>query len=368
MTSRRPRAVAGTPGTTAIGVVGGDELGRRWRQSLLGIEGIRIEHFSTSSGEDLATAFTERSLQAIVLASPESNVLALAKRALVSRCHVMMAGYGAVDSKHVLELQELARGRRLSLLFDTGGFADEGIEFARRMTRGDEPIWRRRYLRALRCETSEVSLDAVGLDAMSRLLALCDGLPVKVSALATRFDAESGIDGAATVALGFEGDFLARLDVSLMEAERRDEITMACEGRTALVERANGHSAVQIATSASRDARHALTIEVVSPGGADRLQEAAAEFVATVRKRTHASNTRDIAGAALVWETARASMARGGDSLPLPSNHPLIATSRPSLQVIEGGGHTTETAAPRLRVLQGGRRREQSSSPPPRSA
>ena len=203
---------------------------------------------------------------------------------------------------------------------------------------------------------------------MSRALALCDGLPSRVSALGTRFDAESGSDGAATIALGFDDEFLVRLDVSVGEVERRDEMTLACAGRTVSMDRMDGHSFVRIASGGSPEARRGTMIEVVSPRTTDRMREAAVEFVAAIRDAGGASNAREVAASALIWETARASMARGGDPLALPANHPLVGKSRPSLHVIEGGGHTTDAAAPRLRVVQGGRREDTYSEPPPRSA
>jgi hypothetical protein len=285
----------------------------------------------------------------------------------------MVAAPAMIESRDLLEQHELARGRGLALLFDAAGFADEGMDFARRMTQGREPMWRKRYLRALRCEADAGSLHHIGLDAISRVMALCEGLPTQVSALSTRFDEENGSDGAATIALGFEDNFLVRLDVSLGEVERRDEITLACEGRTVTLERRDGHSGVRIAAGGSsretaRTARRGTMIEVVSPQTPDRMQEAAREFVEAVRGGNGASNAREVAGAALVWETARASMSRGGDPLALPASHPLLGTSRPSLQVIEGGGQTTEGAAPQLRVVNGGRRDDAWSEPPPRSA
>jgi hypothetical protein len=78
---------------------------------------------------------------------------------------------------------------------------------------------------------------------------------------------------------------------------------------------------------------------------------AAEAFVTAVRARdVTASNARSFATAALVFETARESVARWGEPVALPQSEPAI-TARPELRVIHGGGHRIDTAAPDLRLV-----------------
>ncbi len=349
---------------TTLAVVGAGDLAQSWARALRSIDGIEIRRFLTASDEDLHIALTEQEVDAVVFALRDGDASAAAKTAILSRCHVLVAGSLGLGSRQLLSLDELARGRNATLVFDACGYADEAVAFARRMMRGEVPVWRSKYVRAFQNSPAAVSIDQLALTALGRVLALCDGLPEKVSALAIRTEDETGAAEAATIALGFEGGFLVRLDISLVEAEPRDDLIIACQGRTVALD---GQHEPNLGVITAPHPR-ALTIEHPLASSGDPVVASAEAFVASIREGARESNAREMAAATLVWEVARDSMASGGDPLPLPINHPLSTRQRPTLHVIEGGGNPSasdvEIPRPRLRLVQGGRHAIEESEPP----
>jgi hypothetical protein len=168
-----------------------------------------------------------------------------------------------------------------------------------------------------------------------------------VSAIAPRIDDESGPGDAALVTLAFDGGPAARVDVSFIEPGLRQEIVIACDGRSVVLDAFDARAPLQIQASArhrgpQRDAAQwaeTVSEHPVAETGS-RIARAAETFVAAVRKGdAAATNARDVATAAQVWETARASIERGGEMLALTPSSPLARAVRPALQLIEGGGH-----------------------------
>ena len=298
---------------------------------------------------------------------------AMVKRAVIARKHVLVAT-GIADSHQLILLDELARNRECVLLFDACGLADEALDAVRATVRDEHPIRRPRYIRAHRSVPGATALEGSALDAVSRVLTLTGGLPAYVGALAPRFDDEDEDPSLVGITLRFESGLVARLDVISMEPEAEDTITIMCEGRTTVVDSDNAVAPVRVLSATRRgDAERtggpaSLKSEQLAIAPGSREERVASAFVEAVRSRQPLCNARELASAALVWETAMASLARGGEMIALSSTHPLIAVSRPQLQVIQGGGNTVESASvPRLRLVQGGRRSE-SVAPPPRSA
>lgn len=355
---------------TTVAVVGAGDLAQAWARALRSVDGVETCRFLSSADEELQTALSEHHIDAAVFALRDGDASIAVKQAILSRRHVLVAGTLGLGSRQLLLLEELARGRGVSFVFDACGYADAAIAFARRMMRGETPIWRAKYLRGQRIDPNAGSLDHLAITTISRTLSLCAALPESVSALSTRSDAVAGAAESATIALGFEGGFLARIDVSLVEAQERDELTIACEGRTVLL--GTGHHLPRLRVASVPNSEHhaprSLTIEHPPIPDADPVRVSAEAFVASVREGARESNAREMAAATLVWEIARDSMASGGDPQSVPVNHPLSTRQRPSLQIIEGGGHTsaddTEIPRPRLRLLQGGRRAIQEDEPP----
>jgi hypothetical protein len=226
-------------------------------------------------------------------------------------------------------------------------------------------LWRPRYVRSLRTGAeADVTLDEAAILELTAMLALLGSLPASVQAVAPAFGDESGAPEAVMIALAFAGGAVARLDVSMLEPEPRQEIVVVCEGRTIVLDALDARAPLRIvATGAHRGPqRCANWAETVSehPIGAmtDRHERAASAFVSAICARDRAfGNAETVAGASLVWETARQSIAQGGEMLPLSARHPLIAPARPELRLIRGGGHgSDERAAPMLRVVGGSER------------
>jgi len=149
---------------------------------------------------------------------------------------------------------------------------------------------------------------------------------------------------------------VVRVDVSLIEPWIRQELVVACDGRTIVMDALDARAPLQI---------HAATRHRVPQGGgqwAETVNEhpapdvlgregrAAEALIAAVRADdASATNARELAVAALVWEKARESMTHGGQSVAgAEAGH----GGRPALQLIRGGGHRVDAAAPELTVVR----------------
>ena len=85
-------------------------------------------------------------------------------------------------------------------------------------TGGPQPLWRPRYIRALRTGGADAaSLDEAAVAEIAAVLAIVGGTPSRVSGFAPRVDDESGAADVAMLTVVFEGGPLARIDVSLVE-------------------------------------------------------------------------------------------------------------------------------------------------------
>ncbi len=356
-----------------IGVAGQGEALAAWSRAIRGCDGVDVRRLSAAP-DDLVNELSAEDLDAIAFISPLRDLAAMVKRAIIARKHVLVVS-GIADSHQLILLDELARRRERVLLFDGCGFADEAMTVARRITQGDHPMRRPRFLRGLRiCGTTDVFEDATQ-NALSRLLAIAGEQPSQVSAFAPRFDDDdNGGPRLVHISLAFPSGLAATLDVSAIEPELRDELTVVCHGRTLVLDALSTRTPLRVLTpvrqnDANKVAEHfGSRAEHQSAEAQPAPERVSTAFVEAILGNESLCNAREFATSALVWETARASMARGGEFTALAVNHPLVATSRPSLQLIEGGGNTTEaTSVPRLRLVQGGRR-AQPMAPPPRSA
>jgi hypothetical protein len=132
---------------------------------------------------------------------------------------------------------------------------------------------------------------------------------------------------------------------------------IACEGRTIVLDAFDARSPLRVYAGAGhRGPQAGQWAETVSehPLGpvADRPSRAAAAFITAARARdVSAGNAGELAHAALAWETARESIARGGEMLDVPREQ--AAAERPALQLIRGGGRGGAGASPELTVVRG---------------
>jgi hypothetical protein len=367
---------AGIAPRIRIAVAGTGDAVPAWARALRACEGVDVRALPEATADDVLNEVADKGLAAIVFATPMRELGPTMKRAVVARKHVLAAP-AIGDSLLLLDLEELARRRGRALLFDACGLADSRLAFVRRSTRGDNPLRRARHLRVLRSApgSDAASLEALALEAVSRVLLVTGELPDRVSAYAPRFRDEDAPSPFLGLTLVFPSGASARIDLSA-EPLPRDELTVISESRTITLDRLSQTAPLRVLSLVRRGepGRAAESFgaraEIVPGTERSRVDRVAAAFVEAVRTEHPACNARQFAGAALVWETARSSMARGGEFAALPARHPLVATPRPNLYVIQGGGQTTETSsssAPVLRVMQGGRRPEP-VAPPPRSA
>lgn len=356
MTGERADASADASRVT-VTVAGGSDAAASYAGAFRALENVAVHTIDTTSEETLLAHFGEFSPGAVVFVAPAIDLQGAIKRALMARRHVLVAGPVALASKQIASAEAAARSRGRVLMFDMGHLADERIAFVRKMTAGPQPLWRPRYIRSLRTgEGADATLDELAIADIAATLSLLGGMPSGVSAIAPRVNDESGAAEAAMLTMMFDGGPAARVDVSLMEPEPRHEIVVACDGRTIVLDAFDVRAPIKITASARHRGpeRHggqwAETItEHPSASQSDRLPRAAAAFVAAVRARdVIASNAGDLASAALVWEAARASMSAGGALTEVEADEP---EARPALQVIRGGGHTTEALPPELTLI-----------------
>jgi predicted dehydrogenase len=341
-----------------ITVAGSGAAADRWDGAFRALDDVATHHIDGASEEALLAHFAETSPDAVVFVTPAIDLPGGIKRALMARRHVLVAGPVALASKQIDTVAAAARSRGRVLMFDTGHLGDERIAFVRKMASGPQVLWRPRYVRSLRTGAdADTSLDELAIADISAVLSLLGGTPSRVSAIAPRVDDETGTADAAMVTMMFEGGPAARVDVSLMEPEPRHEVVVACDGRTVVLDAFDVRAPIKITAVARHrgpqlGAQWAETItEHPAPDQDDRLHRAASAFAAAVRARDMvASNAGEIASATLVWEAARASMTAGGELTDVAP--PGAAnTERPVLQMIVGGGHTTESEAPELTVI-----------------
>jgi predicted dehydrogenase len=347
--------------TLTIAVAGRGEDAARWTRALRGCDGASAELVTLSTPDDLLHTLAREHIGAIAFAGNLDDLAGAVKRALMANRHVFVFGPSAIASKHLLALDALARRRGRVLLFDTEGFGDERTAFVRKMTTGPRALWRPRYLRSLRTGGSGSSLEALAIADVACAMSLLGGVPARVAAIAPRLDDESGSAEVAMVTLMFDGGPAARIDVSLIEQEPRHEITLACDGRTVVLDAFNARSPLRIEANARqrgsqlRGEQSGAWAETVTERPldlvADRVGRAAAAFVAAARARdVTASNARTLADATRVWERARTSMTNGG----APVEVDPVRTERPRLKLIVGGGQVdASSSAPELTMISG---------------
>ncbi len=356
-----PRAATRSNMPTNITVAGDGPDADAWARALRGVEFVEVQRVAAATDDELLEALSRPGVDAVAFVPPVPEMPNAVKRAVMARRHVLVAGPVALGSRQLLALDDLARRRERVILFDTGNLADERLAFVRKMTGGPQALWRPRYIRSLRTGVhGRASLDDLAVADIAAVLSIAGGAPSRVSAVAPRIDDESGPGDAALVTLAFDGGPAARVDVSFIEPDLRQEIVVACDGRSVVLDAFDTRAPLQIQASArhrgpQRDAgQWAETVSehpVVETGS--RIARAAETFVAAVRKGdAGATNARDLATAAHVWETARESIERGGEMLALTPSSPLARAVRPALQLIEGGGHRVESSSiPELTVV-----------------
>lgn len=352
-----------TPGAIIITVVGTGAEADQQARALRGVDGVEIERLAGAGEQELLENLSRGHAQAVAFAQPVPDLPNAIKRAVMARRHVFVTAPVALSSKQLRAIADLAARRERAIVFDYGSLGDERLTFVRKMTGGPQALWRPRYIRSLRTGMhGDGTLDDLAIADLGVVLAIACGMPSRVSAFAPRVDDEAGAADAAMVMLSFDGGSVAQVDVSLVEPMLRQEIAIACDGRTIVLDALDQRAPLQIQAAARHrgpqtSGQWAETVNEHPLGDAgDRTARAAAVFVAAVRSGdAAATNAADMSRAALVWETARESMARGGELLPLSHDGAYPETARPVLQLIHGGGRrATDHPAPELTLVSRG--------------
>ena len=348
------------PREITITVVGTGPEADAQARALRGVDGVEIERLGGASEDELLENLSKGHALAVAFATPLPDLPNAIKRAVMARRHVFVPMPVALSSKQLRAIDDLASRRERAIVFDYGTLGDERLTFVRKMTGGPQALWRPRYIRALRTGAHGAgTLDELALADIGLVLAVAGGMPSRVSAFAPRVDDESGAADAAMVMLSFDGGAVAQIDVSLVEPMLRQEIAIACDGRTIVLDALDQRAPLQIHAAARHrgpqtSGQWAETVSEHPLGDAgDRVARAAAAFVQAARAgNAAATNAAEVAQAALVWETARESMARGGELLPLSADGAYPEAKRPVLQLIQGGGRRVDDRpAPELTLV-----------------
>lgn len=338
-----------------IAIAGAGPEADAWARALRGVAG--VETACVAAGEDeLLAALSRPEVAAVAFVPPLADLPGLIRRAVIAGRHVLVAGPAALASRQLHALDDLARRRERAIVFDTGALADERFAFVRKMTGGPQGLWRPRYVRSLRTGVhGRATLDELAVADLATVLSLVGGVPSGVTACSPRVDEEGGAADVAMVTVSFAGGPVARVDVSMVEPWLRQEIVVACDGRTVVLDALDQRAPLQIHAATRHrgpaDGQWAETISEHPVGDAgDRLALLAATFVRAVRERdVSATNARELALAATVWEKARESMALGGERVDVSAP---VSVARPVLQLIRGGGRRIEAVAPELTVVR----------------
>ncbi len=339
-----------------VAIAGAGPEAERWLRALRGVEDVAAERIDLTDDE-LLRVLSGDSIGAVVFAGETPDLAGAVKRALMANRHVLVSGATAISSKQLLAFDALARRRNRVIVFDTGAFADERVDFVRKMTVGPQALWRPLYIRSLRTGANALhSLDELAIADIAFVLEMIGGAPSRVSAVSPRVDDETGAADIAMITLMFDGGSSARIDVSRIEPEPRHEVAIVCDGRTLLLDGYNARAPMQILASARhRGPQAGQWGETVSEHPAvelsDRLARAAAAFATAVRARdVESSNARTLASAAAVWEAARTSITANGEMVDIGRR--AAEPQRPALKLIVGGGHFDASyPAPELTLI-----------------
>jgi len=341
-----------------IAVAGAGDDAERWTRAFRGADATHVERIGASDDDFLAT-LASADVAAVAFTAPLADLQGAIRRALIAGRDVFVGTPVALASKQLLALDATARTRRKLLVFNTNRLADERFAFVRKMTGGSNALWHPRYVRSLRSGThGDATLDELAIADIGAVLEVSGGVPSSVSAVAPRVDEESLAGDVAMVTMMFDGGAVGRVDVSLIEPELRQELTIACDGRTMVLDAFDLRAPLQIHAAARHrgaSGNGALWSETVSEHPLAELGDATARaaeaFIRALRARDlPASNASAIASAALVWETARTSIASGGEVIAVAVAH-VPDEKRPTLKLIRGGGHTVAHAAPALTLV-----------------
>jgi predicted dehydrogenase len=344
---------------TTIAVAGSGDDAEQASRALRGVDGVEVTRITGASEEELLEQLSRGDLDAMAFVTPASDLGGSLRRTLMANLHAMVIGPAALSAKQLLSLDELARRRSRVVCFDSGYEGDERVAFVRKMTASPGALWRPRYVRATRTGSDERAIDELAIGEIACVLSIMGAQPSRVSAVAPRIDDETGHAGAMMVTMTFDGGPVATVDVSVIEPMPRREIVVACEGRTIVLDAFDARTPLEIQAVGryvgpqSGHAWSETVTEYPVPASRDGLAASADAFVQAVRARdAEAINLREMAHAALVLETARESIARGGEMLDVA----LDVARRPELQVIRGGGKREEGGAPpELTLVQGQR-------------
>ena len=342
------------PGTAARVLIAGP-AGERWAHALRGT-GADVTPATGATPSQLTDTFAGARFDAVVFTSVTPQLPAAIRTAALAGCDVLVAAPAALSAAEFASLAQTARRRGRIIRFHDGTDTDERLRFVRRMTRGHQAIWRPRYLRSLRADSSS-ALDDLALGELRMAMELL-GAPERVSAVSPAEHEDSDLRRSAMMTLTFENGTVASLHVTAAEPEQRHEAVLACDGRAIVLDACNTRAPLQIHATARHGGPNpgAAWSEVISefPAGplADEIASAAELFVRAVQSRDGAAtNCHQMAEAMRIWEAALRSIAAGGhpeELTPHEQDH-----ERPALQVIVGGGRGGGSMAPpRLTVVR----------------
>ena len=334
---------------------------RRLRVALLG-EGAQAERWA-SAVRGLAQlrppAELPGAIDAVIVAPGARNPFAQTKEMLTAGLPVLYTAPFLLSPWQAAGLNELSRREKRLLRFSEPFQYRTGFAFLRRLLAGEEPFWRPLYLRSLRLAQPDEfkRIDELATEELAMCQALLSGRAQHVIAAASRCD-DDGEVCAAFVTVQYADGPLVQCTVSLAEAASVDQLVVATQDRTVILDERDSEAPLRIIgagehTSGAEGPEltpslRSRTEESPYSGSPDPVACEVRGFLSAVAEGDlSADNSDRWARVAALWWAARQSMSFGGSAeVPNPTFGPG-QTEPPPLRVIQGGGKTAPTAGPR---------------------
>jgi predicted dehydrogenase len=327
-------------GRARIRIAGDGAYAEAWAAAL------RRRAIVASSAEDLPGC------DGLVVCGGE-DAFARTRDALASGCDVLFGAPMSLSPKQLSVLSASARKSGALLRFVEHFRYRPGFGFLQRLTRGNDALWRLRYLRMLRLEPATAGLRMDSL--MIEQFALCDGLlgraPARISASAVEQD-KRGDAIAIFLAMAYRDGTLAQVTVSRAEALEACQLVAVTDERTIVLDDLDPVAALRVFGGRQTDEERLLgqrspDAQRMIATREDLIERETSRFIGALSGGTAMkSNAERWRRSAEHWYAIRDALAHHGHAgVRLPETGGL--RRKPSLRLIDGGAPGTR--APQVR-------------------
>ena len=297
-------------------------------------------------------------IDALVITRGAGDPFARAKEALQAEVAVLYAAPFLLSPWQAGALNDLSRRQGQLLRFAELFQYQPGFAFLRRLLEGGEPLWRPLYLRMLCLAQPDgaARIDELAIQELAICGALLGDEPRSVTATASRRNGTGDVC-AVFLVLHYNAGPLVQCTISLAEATSGRQLVAATPDHTLIMDELGPIASLRIVGGEHELFGEELTGAASGRGRGERLfaspehdavaQEAKRFLSAVTEDDRSVANGERWERVAALWWAARQSMNMEGPAvLPVQTVKPAI-TEPPPLRVIEGGGHTAQTARSR---------------------